>query len=94
VVPDPEPIELVAADHSIEGEFLGYGQGAFPSDREPMSAHDAASQLRWAEWTREELARVVERGPGKPVRSALRMLRRLLEHEWEHVIELRSRLAA
>ena len=40
----------------------------------------------------EELARVVERGEGKPPRSARRMLRRLLEHEWEHVLELRSRL--
>jgi hypothetical protein len=42
--------------------------------------------------TTEELARVVERGEGKPPRSARRMLRRLLEHEWEHVLELRSRL--
>jgi predicted RNase H-like HicB family nuclease len=175
VVPDPEPIELVVADHSIEGKFLGFGQGTFPSDRDPMTAHDVASLLRWAEWSREELvaaaraqrsplaekpasgrsviailshvaesewayvsstlgtvpggailmkaietspdgpwdalaaeriallarlramtdeelARVVERGPGKPVRSARRMLRRLLEHEWEHVLELRSRL--
>ena len=177
VLPDPEPIELVVADHSIDGKFLGYGQGTFPSDREPMTAHEAASRLRWAEWSREELvaaaraqvtplaekpasgrsvisilshvaesewayvsstlgtvpggsavmkaiesspdgpwdalaaerialmarlramteedlASVVERGPGKPVRTVRRMLRRLLEHEWEHVIELRSRLAA
>jgi hypothetical protein len=42
--------------------------------------------------TPEELARVVDRGEGKPPRTARRMLRRLLEHEWEHVRELRARL--
>ncbi|MGD0121246.1 MAG: DinB family protein [Candidatus Limnocylindrales bacterium] len=176
VVPDPEPMELVVANHVIERKLLGFGQGAFPSDREPMPADEIARDLRWAEWSRdeliaaaraqprplsekpatggrsaaailshvaeaewsyvgttlgsipgggaimvaiqragdepwvalaaerevlferlrrittEELARVVERGEGKPPRSARRMLRRLLEHEWEHVLELRSRL--
>ena len=181
VVPDPEPMELVVANHVIARKFLGFGQGAFPSDREPMPADEVTRDLRWAEWSRdeliaaagaqprplsekpaaggrsaaailshvaeaewsyvgttlgsipgggaimaviematleragnepwaalaaerealferlrritpEELARVVERGEGKPPRSARRMLRRLLEHEWEHVLELRSRL--
>jgi predicted RNase H-like HicB family nuclease len=176
VVAGLDPIELVVADHAIERKFLGYGQGTFPSDREPMTAHEAATQLRWAEWSREELiaaaraqtlplaekpasgrsgiailshvaeaewayasstlgtvpgggilmkaienspdapwgalaaertalmsrlramtegelVRVGDRGPDKPVRSARRMLRRLLEHEWEHTLELRSRPA-
>ena len=177
VVPDPEPMEIVVASHVIERKFLGFGQGAFPSDREPMPADEAARDLRWAEWSRdeliaaaraqprplsekpatggrsaaailshvaeaewsyvattlgsipgggaimaaieragdepwpalaserealferlrritpEELGRVVERGEGKPPRSTRRMLRRLLEHEWEHVLELRSRLS-
>jgi hypothetical protein len=35
--------------------------------------------------------RAIERA-GKDPRSARRMLRRMLEHEWEHVLELRSRL--
>ena len=43
--------------------------------------------------TPDELSRVVERGEGKPPRSARRMMRRLLEHEWEHTLELRSRLS-
>ena len=175
VVPDPDPIEMVVADHVIERKVLGFGQQSFPTDREPVTADDAARQLRWAEWSREELVaaaraqtlplaekpasggrsaaailshvaeaewayatstlgsipgggaimatiersaespwdalaaeraalltrlramtateltRIVERGEGKPPRSARRMLRRLLEHEWEHVLELRSR---
>jgi hypothetical protein len=31
---------------------------------------------------------------GKEQRTARRMMRRTLEHEWEHVLELRSRLSA
>jgi predicted RNase H-like HicB family nuclease len=174
--PDPDPMELVVADHIIERKVLGFGQGSFPSDREPMTADEAARQLLWANWSREELiaaaraqelplpekpaeggrsalailqhvaesewayvastlgstlggsaimaalasspdapwdalaaerealmirlramtaaelATVVDRGEGKPPRSARRMLRRLLEHEWEHVLELEARL--
>ncbi len=176
-LPDPEPIELVVADHIIERKVLGFGQLSFPSDRQPMTPAEATSHLRWAAWSREELvaaaqaqilplaekpatggrsagailshvaeaewsyvsstlgtvpgrsaiaaaiaqsakapwaalaaeraalmtrlramtpaelAIVVERGEGKPPRSARRMLRRLLEHEWEHTLELRSRLS-
>jgi predicted RNase H-like HicB family nuclease len=176
-VPDPEPMELVVAGHVIERKVLGFGQIAFSPDLAPVTPDEAARQLRWAEWSREELvasaraqslplpekpagggrsaaailahvagaewsyatstlgsipggtailsavestaatapwdalaaersalmarlramtaaelARVVERGEGKPPRSARRMLRRLLEHEWEHVRELRARL--
>jgi predicted RNase H-like HicB family nuclease/uncharacterized damage-inducible protein DinB len=173
--PDPEPIELNVAEHIIERAMLGFGQQTFPSDREPLAAEEAARELRWAEWSREELvaaaraqkvqltapppaggrtaaailshvagaewsyvsanlgtlpgqsaaivaieeagdepwaalaaeretvmarlramtpdelARVVER-EGKPPRSARRMMRRFLEHEWEHVLELRARV--
>jgi predicted RNase H-like HicB family nuclease len=175
-VPDPEPIELVVTEHAIERKVLGFGQGSFPTDRQPLTPDEAVRQLRWAEWSREELvaaarlqtlplaekpatggrsaaailshvagaewsyvsstlgpipggsavtsaidnspespwdalaaervalmtrlramtpaelALVVERGDGKPPRSARRMLRRLLEHEWEHTRELGSRL--
>jgi predicted RNase H-like HicB family nuclease/uncharacterized damage-inducible protein DinB len=176
VVPDGDSIGLEVAGHVIERKFLGFGQGSFPSDREPMTADEAARDVRWAGWAREELVaaaraqprplaekppaggrsagailshvaeaewsyvattlgpisggsavmraienagdepwaalaaerdalmarlgvlttdeltRVVDRGEGKPPRSARRMMRRLLEHEWEHVLELRSRL--
>jgi predicted RNase H-like HicB family nuclease/uncharacterized damage-inducible protein DinB len=173
--PDPEPIELNVAEHIIERAMLGFGQQTFPTDRRQLAAEELARELRWAEWSREELvaaaraqkipltapppaggraaaailshvagaewsyvsanlgtlpgasaairsieqagdepwaalaaeretvmarlraltaeelARVVER-EGKPPRSARRMMRRFLEHEWEHVLELRARL--
>ena len=176
-VPNPEPMELVVAGHVIERKTLGFGQQTFPTDREPMTPDEAARQLGWAGWSREELVaaaraqalplsekpaaggrsaaailshvaeaewsyvtstlgtiagggaivaavgdsaddpwdalaaeraalvtrlramtpteleRVIERGEGRPPRTARRMLRRLLEHEWEHVLELRARLA-
>jgi predicted RNase H-like HicB family nuclease len=174
-VPDPEPMDLVVASHVIERKVLGFGQQAFSSDLGPVTSDEAARQLRWAEWSREELVaaaraqtlplpdkpptggrsaaailshvagaewsyatstlgaipgggailaaverspeapwdalaaertallarlramtpeelvRVIDRGEGKPPRTARRMLRRLLEHEWEHVRELRAR---
>lgn len=176
--PDLEPIELAVASHVIERKVLGFGQGVFATDLEPLTAAEAANQLRWAGWSREELVaaaraqpiplaekpaaggrstaailshvaesewayvssalgtmagggaamaaiegagdepwaalaaeraalierlqamtpdeltRSVDRGTGKPPRTARRMLRRMLEHEWEHVLELRSRLGS
>ena len=56
-----------------------------------LHAERMALMIRLRAMTPTELTRVVERGEGKPPRSAHRMLRRLLEHEWEHVLELRSR---
>ena len=169
------PVEVVVAEHVIERQFLGFGQQFFPPDREPLTDEEARRQLRWAEWSREELVaaakaqsepltvkpaaggrsaaailshvagaewayasatlgalsggsaaiaaiesagdrpwdalaaertalmarmramtpddltRVVERG-GKPRWTARRMLRRLLEHESEHTLELEARL--
>jgi predicted RNase H-like HicB family nuclease/uncharacterized damage-inducible protein DinB len=175
VIPDSETVEIVVADHAIDRKFLGFGQGTFPTDREPMTRDEATRQIRWAGWAREELVaaaqaqprplaakpasgrstaailshvagaewsyvsatlgtlaghsamiaaverdpedpwaalasereqlmarlaamtdaelvRIDDRGEGKPVRSVRRMMRRLLEHEWEHVRELRARL--
>lgn len=176
--PDPEPIEVAVASHVIEPRYLGFGQGVFASDLEPLTADEAAHQLRWAGWSREELVaasraqpmplaakparggrstaailshvagaewsyvsstlgtvagggaaiaaiegagdepwaalaaeretlmerlsrmtpeelkRVIDRRPGKPLRTARRMMRRMLEHEWEHALELRSRLGS
>jgi predicted RNase H-like HicB family nuclease len=59
-----------------------------------LAAERDALMARLGAMTPHEMAVVVERGEGKPVRSARRMLRRLLEHEWEHALELRSRLSA
>jgi uncharacterized damage-inducible protein DinB/predicted RNase H-like HicB family nuclease len=57
-----------------------------------LAAEREALTARLGALTDEELARVVDRGEGKPVRSVRRMFRRFLEHEWEHVLELQSRL--
>jgi predicted RNase H-like HicB family nuclease len=175
VMPDVEPVELVVADHAIERKVLGFGQGTFPSDLEPLTRDEAEREMRWAGWARlelvaaaraqqrplaakpstggrspaeilshvagaewsyvsstlgtlaggsaaiaaierapeepwaalederrmlmdrlaamtdAELEQVEERGEGRPPRTARRMMRRLLEHEWEHVRELRAR---
>jgi uncharacterized damage-inducible protein DinB/predicted RNase H-like HicB family nuclease len=175
LVADPEPLELVVAEHVIERKFAGFGQQFFAPDLEPLTADEATRLLRWAGWSREELmaaaraqkiplavkpqtggrsgaailahvasaewayvsgtlgtlpggsaamaaieaageepwaalaaerevlaerlavlsaqdlTRVVEKG-GRPHWTARRMFRRLLEHEWEHVLELRARI--
>ncbi len=57
-----------------------------------LAAERATVMARLRAMTPEELATVRER-PGKSTRSARRMLRRFLEHEWEHVLELQARLA-
>jgi predicted RNase H-like HicB family nuclease len=57
-----------------------------------LAAEREALTARLEALTPDELAKIVDRGLGKPVRSARRMFRRLLEHEWEHVLELRARL--
>ena len=56
-----------------------------------LAAEREALMARLRAMTPDELSRVVERGEGKPPRSASRMLRRMLEHEWEHTLELRAR---
>jgi predicted RNase H-like HicB family nuclease len=58
---------------------------------EALVAERAALMARLRAMTPDDLTRVVERG-GKPRWTARRMLRRLLEHESEHTMELESRL--
>jgi predicted RNase H-like HicB family nuclease len=61
---------------------------------EPWDALAAEREVvagRLANLTPEELERVVEKH-GVPHWTARRMFRRMLEHEWEHVQELRARL--
>jgi predicted RNase H-like HicB family nuclease/uncharacterized damage-inducible protein DinB len=60
---------------------------------EALAAERRALIGRLDALTPEELSRVVER-KGRPHWTARRMLRRMLEHESEHVGELRSRLPA
>jgi predicted RNase H-like HicB family nuclease len=60
---------------------------------EALAAERAPLMERMATMTPEEMSRLIEKG-GKLRWSARRMLRRLLEHEWEHVMELRARLPA
>jgi DNA topoisomerase VI subunit A len=59
-----------------------------------LAAEREALVARLGALTAAELTKIVDRGEGKPVRSARRMFRRLLEHEWEHVLELQARLGA
>lgn len=61
---------------------------------EPWAALAAEREVvagRLANLSQDDLARVVEKN-GAPHWTARRMFRRLLEHEWEHVEELRARL--
>lgn len=172
--PDPNPIELNVAEEDTTGGFLGFAVGVFRVDLEPIPPREVERQVRWAEWSREELIeaakaqkgglrsgpkgkgrtpaeilahvagseraylnsvvgpvdglnaqiKAVENHPddpweamaaareillariramtpeerravvkrGKEHRTARRMLRRTLEHEWEHVLELQARL--
>jgi predicted RNase H-like HicB family nuclease len=172
--PDPEPIALNVAEEDTTGGFLGFAIGFFESDLEPVPPRELEREVRWAEWSREELLKAAKAQPGglrsgpkgkgrtpaeilahvagaeraylnsvvgpveglnaqikavenspddpwdalarareillariraltpeerravvqrgKEHRTARRMLRRTLEHEWEHVLELRSRL--
>ncbi len=58
---------------------------------EALAAARATVAERLAAISDEELSRVVEKN-GVPRWTARRMFRRVLEHEWEHVLELRARL--
>jgi hypothetical protein len=92
-MPGSEPIEVVVAEHIIERKFLGFAQGSFPTDLLPMQPDDAARQLRWAEWSREELvaaARAQTRchSPrSRPAggRSAAAILSHVAGSEWSYV---------
>ncbi len=67
------------------------GRGAGADPWVPLKAEREALVARLSAMTDEDLTRVVER-EGKPPRTARRMLRRTLEHEWEHLLELQARL--
>jgi predicted RNase H-like HicB family nuclease len=67
------------------------GAGNHPWDA--LASERATVAGRIAEMTEKERTGVFER-EGRSPRTARRMLRRLLEHEWEHVRELRDRLAS
>jgi predicted RNase H-like HicB family nuclease/uncharacterized damage-inducible protein DinB len=53
--PDPEPIELTVAEEDTTTGFLGFAAGTFGPDLEQISPRDLQRQVRWAEWSRDEL---------------------------------------
>ncbi len=173
--PDPDPLELVVTEMDTSGDFLGYGAVSFAADRVAVDSDELRRDLRWLEWSRDELVEAARTQPGgltgrpggrgrsageilahvagaergylnalvgsvaglgaaataversgdrpwealaleraivrerlatltddersravqrgKTAQTARRMLRKMLEHEWEHVLELQARLA-
>jgi predicted RNase H-like HicB family nuclease/uncharacterized damage-inducible protein DinB len=87
-----------------EWSYVSSTLGTLPGAAPAIAAIERAGDNPWAAladeretvmerlraMTIEELQRAEERD-GKPPRTARRMLRRFLEHEWEHVLELRAR---
>jgi predicted RNase H-like HicB family nuclease len=90
---------------SSEWAYVSSTLGTLPGASAAMAAIEAAGEEPWAALAAEravvagrlaalspqDLTRVVDKG-GRPHWTARRMFRRLLEHEWEHVLELRARL--
>jgi predicted RNase H-like HicB family nuclease len=90
-----------------EWAYVSATLGTLPGGSATMAAIDRAGDSPWEAlaterdvvvarleaMTADELTHVVERH-GRPRWTARRMFRRMLEHEWEHVLELRSRLIA
>ncbi len=88
-----------------EWAYVSGTLGTLPGASAATAAIEAAGEEPWAALAAErevvagrlealspeDLARVVEKG-GRPRWTARRMFRRMLEHEWEHVLELRARL--
>ena len=173
--PDPGPLELVVTEMDTSGDFLGYAVASFDADRAAIDADEVRRDVRWLEWSREELVAAARARPGgladrpggrgrsageilahvagaergylnalvgpvaglgaavtaversgdrpwealalersivrerlgaltddersqvvqrgKTTQTARRILRKMLEHEWEHVLELQARLA-
>ena len=87
-----------------EWSYVSSTLGTLPGAGPAIAAIEGAGENPWAAlaeeretvmerlraMTIEELQRAEQRD-GKPPRTARRMLRRFLEHEWEHVLELRAR---
>ena len=86
-----EPIEIAIADHVIEREFLGFAQQFFQPDLEPLASDEAARQLLWAGWSREELV-AAARAQAEPLaakpaaggRSAAAILSHVAGSEWAY----------
>src|SRR5882724_1547351 len=52
---DPEPIELNVGEEDTTTGWLGFAVAVFGSDLEPIPPRELETQVRWAEWSREEL---------------------------------------
>jgi predicted RNase H-like HicB family nuclease len=84
--------------NSVVGPVDGLGPAIKTVEENLDDPWDAIAQARdillarIRAMTDKERTSVVKRG--KEQRTARRMMRRTLEHEWEHILELRSRLPA
>lgn len=82
--------------NSVLGPVPGLNAALTAAERAGSDPWDALARARGmvlerlAAMTDAERALVVQRGG--QLRSTRRMLRRMLEHEWEHTLELRARL--
>jgi hypothetical protein len=97
-------IEILSHVAGAEWSYVSAALGTLPGQSAAMRDIEAAGDEPWAalaaereavaarlgNLTPDDLGRVVER-EGRPRWTARRMFRRLLEHEWEHVRELRAR---
>ena len=83
--------------YSVVGPVDGLRDAIKQVENNPDDPWDALGRARhimidrMLALTPEERTAVVQRGKSR--RTARRMLRRTLEHEWEHVLELRARVA-
>ena len=74
-------IEVRVAAHSTQGLFSG--QATWPADLEPLAARDLARYVRWLEWSRVDLLRLVDGIDDRRLRAkpaAGRSLRDILAH--------------
>ena len=92
LVADPEPMELLVAEHVIERKWLGFGLQFFAADRLPLTEEDVRTQLLWAGWSRDEFIATARAQTlplaSRPVtggRSAAEILAHVAGAEWGYV---------
>ena len=74
------------------GAAMAALEAALDTPWDALAAERVPIMERIAAMTPDEMSRVIERD-GRLRWTARRMFRRLLEHEWEHTLELRARVA-
>ena len=74
-------IDVRVAEHNTQGLFSGQAQ--WPADLEPLAPRDLARYVRWLEWSRADLLRLVKGIDDRPLRAKPatgRSLRDILLH--------------